>query len=300
MADIRLFGSHFEGFRFIDDNVAERPLHVDGKVKGNVDVKGFPKDTEVLTSRGWVAFPVLGEWLRAEYDLWERFVGGFNYHKALGLGVDSFPVNDFVYDPVLVASVSPYDFSEEGKVSLGGKVVFVQPSGFACWWYNKPVARIKMRGIDLRFTQYADVVARKRWKGGYGFVSMNDVVANRYGGYFYLMLNRFSRDIGGGFNPNIIGGVLDGFKPLQILETQLSVVGRGAEVVPADYVTRYNGFVGEMFNVFVEPFHNVIVRKEKDRLVDGSFTKRAHSGKPTVVGDASLKSFDSFRFKENK
>jgi hypothetical protein len=291
MADIRLFAKHFERFSWVSENVGERELIGSGVFKGFTDVKGFASDVEVLTSVGWLGFADVKNVLLGERELFDRMVVEYNHFVAVNGSGEGFPFDDFVYVPLLVASVAPYDFvvPVEGKVSdgvsEGGRVVFVQPSGFSEWVYGRSLVEVKLRGLDFSGSMYADVVAKRRWREGYGFVSLNDVYNNRYGGYFYLMLNRFNVDVGGGFVPQL-GEVLNGFTPHMVVGSDVFVSGRGAEVVPVKNTSLVKRFNDRVFNVSVEPYHSVIVRKGRERRVDGSLSVRPLLGKPVVVGDS--------------
>lgn len=288
LADLRLFGEHYKSFIFFDEDLLEKDLSK--SFTGITDVKGFTYDTEVLTSRGWMLFSDLYDVLLEEFVLWERFSKAYSSHLELRV-VDEFDMSGFVFDPILVASVSPYVFDEDLKERVGdsGRVVFVQPTGFYHWRYNRLITSVKLRGISLRMSQYADVVGRKRFRDDYGFVDVNSVYGNRYGEYYYLLLNKFTHNIGDAFNPKLFGEKLDGFVPDGLVGTDIYVKGRGAEVYPSEYVTRYNGYSGDLYNVTVLPYKSLIVRKERDKLVSGADSVRAFAGKPTVVGDASNK-----------
>lgn len=288
MADISMFGQHFANFGWVKEDVAQRETVGVGVFSGYTDVRGFADYMEVLTSVGWVSFSVLKDILIGEERLYQKFETDLAHHLATGGSRNTFPVSEYVYTPLLVASVSPYSFKFDGKVSegvgSGGRVVFVQPTGFSEWVYERPAVSVKMRGLDFVGSVYGDVVAKKRWREEYGFVSLDALNSNRYGGYYYTLLNRFSKDVGGGFVPSL-GNVLDGFVPLMKVASDVYVSGRGAVVNPVDNVSTVKEYSGSMFNVIVEPYHTVIVRRERERRVDGSVGNRPLSGKPVVVGD---------------
>lgn len=301
VADLRLFGEHYKSFVFFDEDLLEKDISK--SFTGIKDVKGFTYDTEVLTSRGWMLFSDLYDVLLDEFVLWERFAAAYASH--LELRVDGeFDMSGFVFDPILVGTVSPYVFDEDLKERVGGsgRLFFVQPTGFYHWRYNRLITSVKLRGIQLRASQYADVVGRKRFREEYGFIDLNSVYGNRYGEYYYLLLNRFTHNVGENFNPKLSGKKLDGYSPEGLVGTDIFVKGRGAEVYPSEYVTRYNGYSGDLYNVTVEPYKSIVVRKEKDKLVGGGDSARAWAGKPTVVGDASNKHVFSgvgYRRREN-
>ena len=288
MADIRLFGNHFDKFTFFDEDLLEKDISK--SFTGITDVKGFTYDTEVLTSRGWMLFSDLYDVLLEEYMLWGKFSATYASHIELG-NKGEFDMSLYKYDPLLIATVSPYGFDEESKSAVegSGRIFFAQPDGFYHWAYNRLITAVKLRGVSMRMSQYADVVARKRFKSEYEFVDANAMYGNRYSEYYYLLLNKFSKNIGENFNPKLSGNKLDGFSPSTLVGTDIFVKGRGAEVYPSQYVTRYNGYSGDLYNVTVAPYHTVIVRKERDKLVSGEESARAWSGKPVVVGDASNK-----------
>jgi hypothetical protein len=344
LTDVGLFGKQWSQFVFTDEDFTER---VDvGVNSGLVRAKGVTSDMEVLTSRGWLLFPEVRDILldeREQFISFNSLVAGAKSLGVSGGGVDLEGArNRFNYEPLLVASVSPYQFDEVGKKRLGqsGRLVFVQPSGFHQWLYARSVVRVKMRGIDARMTPFLDVVAKRKYRPGYGFVKANDMYENRYGEYFYLGLNKFSRSIGETFTPgkahimdvkvldwwedslrkafggsssvgrrNILEGfvnrvrvdttnsfransglvpglddVVSSFLPNVVVPTEVFVEGRGAEIVPADYVTRYSGYNDFVFNVTVEPYHTIVVRKHKP-----DESERKWVGKPFVVGDYSNK-----------
>ncbi len=281
MADVSLFGEHFGSFVFSSLDLTGEG--VKGKSSGIVNVKGFTSDTEVLTSRGWLLFEDLYEVLLNEKYLWDKFVVARDAFGG-GAGGD-------VFDPILVATVAPYRFDEVRRERLfdSGEVFFTQPTVFHHWVFNRLLVRVKLRGIDVRMSQYADVVGKRKFRGEYSFIDGNTLYENQYEEYFYLLLNRFSKAIGENYNPKLFGEKLVGYKPREFVRAKFHVMGRGAEVYPTEYVTRYSGYVGDVYNVSVPPYNTLIVRKMRERTGSGDLSERPWVGKPIVVGDGSVK-----------
>ena len=287
MADVSLFERHFDSFVFSSLDLSGEG--VKGKSSGISNVKGFTSDTEVLTSRGWMLFEDLYEVLLNEKYLWDKFVVARDAYRDAG-SLDAL-VRDSVFDPILVATVSPYSFDEEKRERLfdSGEVFFTQPTAFHHWVFNRLLVRVKLRGIDVRMSQYADVVGKRKFRSEYSFIDGNTLYENQYEEYFYLLLNKFSKAIGENYNPKLFGEKLEGYQPREFVRANFHVTGRGAEVYPTEYVTRYSGYVGDIYNVSVPPYNTVIVRKMRERTLTGDLSERPWVGKPIVVGDGSVK-----------
>jgi hypothetical protein len=344
VTDIALFKEHFGNFEWVEDDLTGSTEN--GQNSGLVRVKGFTADTEVLTSSGWLLFPEVKDILLAEKAAWDAFDSFMSSAAELGVEPDEGLLQRlrFSFKPLLVASVSPYKFNEELKerVTGSGEVVFVQPSGFYEWLYNRNIVRVKMRGIDIRVTPSVEFVAKRKFREGYGFVKANDVYENQYEEYFYLFLNRFNRMITETFKPGKahimssdvlawwdgllrstlreaglrskshaaivtafrgkagldsdgrvtvsgvgpgLEGVVESYLPDSLVPVSVNVEGRGAEVFPKQYATRYSGYRDFVYNVTVPPYGTLIVRKHKP-----ADSERKWIGKPVVVGDASMKS----------
>lgn len=342
VADIALFGSHFDSFVWVDEDLSG--VGEVGVNSGLAKARGFTVDTEVLTSEGWLLFSEVRERLLAERVLWESYsafvasLGGGSVSSVDRVLLDEFRLG---FVPLLVASVSPYVFDVESKERVGdsGRLVFVQPSGFQQWLYSRSLVRVKMRGLDLRMTTFADVVGKRKYRDGYGFVRANDLYENQYEEYFYLLLNKFSRSVGEVFKPGkahimsetILGwwesmlrsnvgdgdvfaetllsrfmsrsrvedtnvfragsghvpgleDVVSSLLPGVVVPTEVFVEGRGAEVYPKEYATRYTGYRDYVYNLLVPPYNNIVVRKHKPED-----SERKWVGKPVVVGDGSVK-----------
>lgn len=209
MTDIELFRKHFTGFTFTDEDVSEK-VEV-GQSSGLSKAKGYTADTEILTSLGWMLFPQVKEILENEMSMFTTYNdyvqtrNELNKTNPKGLN-DGGYVNTLRYNyaPLLIASITPYSYDEQVKSRVGdaGRVIFTQPTGFHQWFYTRNIVRIKMRGIDVRMTPYAEIVAKKKYRNGYTFVKTNDMYENQYEEYFYLGLNKFSRSISENFTPN--------------------------------------------------------------------------------------------------
>jgi len=288
MADIGLFDSHYDSFVFSSKDLTGEGEK--GKSSGIVNVKGFTSDTELLTSRGWMLFDDLHEVLLEEKIVWERFVALRESYRELGK-LSEFVSSETLFDPILVATVSPYAYDEVKKEQVfdSGEVFFTQPTGFHHWVFNRLIVRTKLRGIDIRMSQYAEVVGKKKFRDEYSFIDGNTLYENQYEEYFYLLLNKFSKNIGETYNPKLFGDKLASYKPREFIRTNVHVVGRGAEVYPSEYVTRYSGYLGDIYNVTVPPYGSLIIRKEREKTVSGDVSERPWVGKPVVVGDASNK-----------
>lgn len=234
MADISLFGNHFGSFaRVVEDYALLGSDRVVGRNNGLKNVKGYTDDMEVLTSRGWLLFEQVGDILLEEQRQWEDWVALQSSVKSLGVDFGGDPAyvrTRYSYDPLLVASVSPYQYDEGvnvgGNVGKGGtglrrpgrpagvtaesellksagtgRVVFVQPTGFYQWNYDRPTLRLKMRGVDVTGTMWADYPVKRKYKPGYQFMRATKMYEVKYPEYFYLVLNKFSMDVGKDFVP---------------------------------------------------------------------------------------------------
>lgn len=87
-----------------------------------------------------------------------------------------------------------------------------------------------------------------------------------------------------GFGPGL-DAVAESYVPQSLIPVNVHVEGRGAEVFPKQYATRYTGYRDSVFNLSVEPYKTLVVRKHKP-----ADSERKWIGKPVVVGDASVKS----------
>jgi hypothetical protein len=350
MTDIALFKKHFASFTFTDEDVTETVLQ--GQNSGLAKAKGYTDDTEVLTSQGWLLFSEVYDILESERNAFTAFDSYDSSRKELfRKNAESLDDKEYLrelrysYNPLLVASVSPYNYDEDTKTRVGnsGRVVFTQPTGFHQWLYSRNIVRIKMRNIDIRMTPYAEVLVKKKYRGGYVFVKSNDMYENQYEEYFYLGLNKFNRSISETFTPtkahimddgvlgwwertlqkafiapdgrinpehkNILDRYLNrtiapntsksttgnvpgledivlSYLPQSIIPTEINLEGRGAEIYPSEYITRYTGYKGSVYNLTVPPYKTLIVRKHKP---DEGDNRWKWIGKPVVVGDASNK-----------
>ena len=352
MSDIAFFKKHFDELQITIDDLTEKGDV--GVNSGLAKAKGYSVDTEVLTSEGWLLFPAVKDRLLAEMEMFKIYSTYASSRAELSNGDSGNKVFGdeellrqyrYSYIPLLVASATPYDFNESTKERVGksGRIVFTQPIGFHEWLYSRNIVRIKMRGIDVRMTPYAEIIAKRKYRNGYGFVKANDLYENKYGEYFYLGLNKFTRSISEKFTPikahifsegviswwdnilrktfissdgqitpehkeiltawenrntvetlnairantgHILGlaDIAGSYLPNSIIPSEIFVEGRGAEIIPNEYATRYAGYRDYVYNLSTLPYRNIIIRKHKP-----DESERKWLGKPLVVGDGSDK-----------
>lgn len=269
-------------------------------------VRGYPVGFEILTEVGWVGFEDLfnGELLGLEVPF-----------KGNGFAVPGFAIKDRVWGQWLVggsfprvASVNPVD----------GMLVFVKPSRFQMFEYDGRLAWVKMKGVDFMCSLFTDLWVKPKYGRGWKFVLADDVVrAGNNVGMNFQLLNKFNVDMYGFWSPgnaNVLGSQvvlpsLAGREPVVGVESSVQVLlGSPIVLYPKKHIKRervWNHFEystvdefgrkvvsdrlrGEvqMFNVVVEPFHNIVVRKK--RADDNPRTPWV--GSPVVVGDGLDKS----------
>lgn len=264
--------------------------------------RAFPEGVELLTEFGWVPFSVF-------YN--DRFLGAPVPFKGNKRGVPGFGVKDLVWGQWECSQ----EFPRVGSVDPStGDVVFVRPSRFTFFQYEGRLVHVKLRGVDMLTTAFADWWLKPKYGRGWRFVLGDDVVRNTQGNY--QLLNKFNVDMYGEWSPQeYLGGAVDlrgsvSSGRLDALGSELKVFvdspivffprksvrrKRVWDLFGFDVVDPETGRKVEVdrvrvdvpsFNVIVEPFHNVIVRR--GRKDDNPRTLWV--GGPVVFGDGLDKS----------
>lgn len=265
--------------------------------------RGYPRGTEVLTELGWVDFLSLysSEFLGEPVP----FVG--NGRNAPGFGMKNLEWGQWECLPAFprLASMNP----------VTGDVVFVKPSKFMFYNYEGRLAHLKMKGVDVLSTIFADMWLKPKYGRAYKFVLADDVIRNVHSSANYQMVNKFNFDMYGLWSPSSLLGepiVLQGVgvdNSVEGLSSSLKAfVDAPITVNPKrhakrqriwsfynyDYVAEDGSLVEvdrvrtdvECFNVDIAPYHNLIIRR--GRKDDNPRTLWV--GGPVVVGDGMDKS----------
>lgn len=266
--------------------------------------RAFPEGTEVLTESGWVDFRFLynAELLGEEIP----FIG--NGRKQPGFQMNELLWGQWATKPSFprLATANP----------VSGDIVFVRPSRFIYYNYSGRLAHLKMKGVDILTTLFADMWLKPRYGRAWKFVLADDVIRNSHSSANYQLLNKFNHDMYGMWNPQPLLGAstqLDiigvNKKPVEALTSSLKAfVDAPITVYPKKHAKReriwnfysYN-YVAEdgtyvevdriktdvpCFNVDIDPYHNLIIRRgRKDNN-----PRTLWIGGPVVVGDGSDKS----------
>lgn len=274
--------------------------------------RAFPASVELLTEVGWVDFQALFN---------DKYLGAVVPFTGNGYNVGGYGVKDHPWGQWEVTDLFP----RIGSVNpVSGEVVFVRPSKFIFYQYEGRLVHVKMRGVDMLTTLFADWWLRPKYGRGWKFVLGDDVVRNTGGNY--QLLNKFNVDMYGEWRPDVagllgeelmLGGSVSGVSGLGSGRAGgngvlLDAVGSGIKcfvdspivVHPKKHVKRrrvWDLFSFETvdpvtglkvaadrvqvdvpsFNVVVEPFHNIIVRR--GRKDDNPRTLWV--GGPVVFGD---------------
>lgn len=275
--------------------------------------RAFPTGVELLTEVGWVDFSAFFN---------DRFLGDVIPFKGNGFNPGGYGVKELVWGQWGVTDLFP----RVGSVNpVTGEVVFTRPSRFMFYQYEGRLVHVKLRGVDMLTTSFADWWLKPKYSRGWKFVLGDDVVRNTGGNY--QMLNKFNVDMYGDWRPDVAGvlgsellltgsvsgvgelGKGSGSKSTGVLLDAVSssvncLVDSPITVFPKKSVKRRRVWdlfsfetvdpeTGVMvaadrvqvdvpcFNVVVEPYHNVIVRR--GRKDDNPRTLWV--GGPVVFGD---------------
>lgn len=265
--------------------------------------RAYPEGTEVLTELGWLPFASLynSDYLGQPIP----FIGN-------GRALPGYTPKELQWGQWATLEAFP----SLGTVNpVTGEIVFIQPSRFIYYNYEGRLAHIKMKGVDILSTLFADLWLKPKYGRNWKFVLGDDVIRNNHPSANYLMINKYNRDMYGYYNPasDITGEtllpVIGNGQPVKALTSDLiAYINSPITLYPKKHSKRervwsfYNhNYVSESgeyvnvdrlrtevscFNVDIAPYHNLIIRR--GRVNENPRTLWV--GGPVVVGDGSDKS----------
>lgn len=264
--------------------------------------RGFPEGTEVLSELGWV---------RLEELYSSRFLGDAVPWRGNGRSEPGYAPKKLEWGQWLVND----SFPRLGSVDpSSGEVVFVRPKRFMYFLYDGRLVHLKMKGVDMVTSLFSDWWLHPKYARGWKFVLADDVVRNVHGNAHYGLLNKFNRDMYGWWSPerDLLGESLlpiPGGESMSVLRSDVKCfIDAPILVYPKKHVKRkrvwdlfeYSSVGADgsrvvvdrvrvdvpLFNVDIEPFHNIIVRRgRKDEN-----PRTLWVGGPVVMGDGLDKS----------
>jgi hypothetical protein len=171
---------------------------------------------------------------------------------------------------------------------------YVHPQLFRVFTYDGFLSHIKMKGVDILSTRYADLFLKGKYGRDWRFTLADNV--SRAAAQYYLV-DKFNQDLYGEYAPREnLAARLD--TPITLLPEKhahwrkindlFPYVGRNeaGHKVATDIVRREI----ETFNVDVEPYHTIIIRRARK----DNNPRTPWIGNPVVVGDGSDKSLMRF------
>ena len=266
--------------------------------------RAYPEGTEVLTDVGWVDFASLynSQLLGKEIP----FMG--NGRKQPG-----FQMNELLWGQWATKAAFPR-FATMNPAN--GEVSFVRPGRFIYYNYSGRLAHIKMKGVDILTTLFADMWLKPKYGRAWKFVLADDVIRNVHSSANYQMVNKFSVDMYGLYSPQEeLGSSIElpvigvDKKPVDAVSSSLrAFIDAPITLYPKRHAKRErvwnfyshnfianDGSLVEVdrirsevgcFNVDIDPYHNLIIRRgRKDNN-----PRTLWIGGPVVVGDGSDKS----------
>lgn len=255
--------------------------------------RAFPEGTEVLTEHGFYLFEDL-----LNDDLFESEV----QHEGTGLP-QSWKANELPYTLYKPNASFPRVASVNPK---SGEVLYVAPSLFRTFVYDGFLSHVKMKGVDILTTRYADLLLKGKYGREWGF-QLADNVSRSKGTAHYFLLDKFNQDLYGEYEPRQNLQVrMDA--PITLIPAKHALWKKIDDVFPY-YSTDASGRRLKIdrvrtdittFNLDVEPFHTLIIRRGRKN----NNPRTPWVGNPVVVGDGSDKSVARFQkllaLKENQ
>ena len=235
--------------------------------------RAFPQRMEILTEHGFYDFADLDN-----ADLFEEEVA----HEVLTSTTrratgpqPAFWLHMLNDDFPRVATVHP----ETGEVS------YVRPSLFRIFEYGDRLVQLKMKGVDVAATEHAEYWLKARYGRSWRFVPGSSVFRNRQvEGAYYFLNDKFNQSLYGEYSPlRGLQAALD--RPIQLFPMRHTRRTPTATFVGRTHATGA-GSLPLVYNVDVEPWHTIIVRKGR---ADAN-PRTPWVGNPVIAGDGSDKS----------
>lgn len=247
--------------------------------------RAFPEGTEVLTEHGFYLFEDL-----LNDDLFEGEVE----HAGKGLP-QSWKTDDLPYTLYKPGANFPRVASVDPKT---GAVVYATPTLFRSFVYDGFLSQIKMKGVDILTTRYADLLLKGKYAREWSFTLADNVSRHKASGSNYLLLDKFNQDLYGEYEPR------EGLRvrldaPITLYPMKHAVWRKVDDLFPlyavdaAGHRQKIDRTRTEInvYNVDIEPHHTLIIRRGRKN----NNPRTPWIGNPVVVGDGSDKSVARFQ-----